>query len=680
MLTLLDASGYFLSALGFSILSLLILFTPTRGLPKKLLLIATTATLFDTLMQGVAVFVLIPFDILFAIESIKQLFWVIFLLSCLRQTSSNSLLNLLRTPTSLAFLPLPILAAIFSLILIKIDTAYLSWLFLFQTILNLQILIMLEAFYRQSDHYRWAYKPLIIAIGGLAVFDFVMFSQASMVGRMDQMLWSARGYIYAISIPFLVIAIRRIKEWGVDIFISREIVTGSTLVIVAGAYLLLMSLAGYAIKFIGGQWTSVLQVVFVFLALVLLAALLLSNQFRTEVKVFITKHFFANQFDYRVEWVNLTQQLEEGAKVGANHYVTALNALARTLGVNRGNLLRINGHDFEVLAQLDDNGLNDTDLKTLNYFIPFVQQKHWIIDIDQLRSRPFDYEGMRVNLAQLNACSFHLVIPIFQGDNLWGIAVLTDKDKKRPALNWEVRDYLSVVANQVGAYLFQYEASKQLAENAQFAAFSRMSAFVVHDLKNVLAQIDLILSNADQHRHNPEFIDDTFETLQHTKSRMEKMLRQLTEKQDDSSTGLVKTHLSSVIDEVVNKRCQLLAPLPMVEYQTDPELTLDADKLANVLYHLVSNAQQATPDNGEVRVLSYDESDMLCIDIIDTGCGMSQEFIAERLFAPFDTTKGNAGMGIGAYDAKHYAEKMGGRLEVVSQVGKGTRFTLKIPR
>lgn len=55
---------------------------------------------------------------------------------------------------------------------------------------------------------------------------------------------------------------------------------------------------------------------------------------------------------------------------------------------------------------------------------------------------------------------------------------------------------------------------------------------------------------------------------------------------------------------------------------------------------------------------------------------MDQDFIDTRLFKPFDTTKGNAGMGIGAYDAKTYIESIGGKISVQSEPGKGSCFTL----
>jgi putative PEP-CTERM system histidine kinase len=233
--------------------------------------------------------------------------------------------------------------------------------------------------------------------------------------------------------------------------------------------------------------------------------------------------------------------------------------------------------------------------------------------------------------------------------------------------------------------VFHYQNAQALAENAQFAAFSRMSAFVLHDLKNVMAQVDLILANSQQHKHNPEFIDDTFETLEYTKIRIGKMLSQLTEKKITESAELKQVRLGELIQSVIEKQCQSLKPIPSLDIIDDIKLKIDAEKLGNVMYHLISNAQQATPDTGEViisirkEIISTLNQEFAVITVQDSGVGMSQQFITERLFKPFDTTKGNTGMGIGAYDAKHFVEENEGSISVDSEVEQGSTFTIKLP-
>jgi C4-dicarboxylate-specific signal transduction histidine kinase len=155
----------------------------------------------------------------------------------------------------------------------------------------------------------------------------------------------------------------------------------------------------------------------------------------------------------------------------------------------------------------------------------------------------------------------------------------------------------------------------------------------------------------------------------------------LTEKNasQDDVNSLVE--LSESVKQVVTQRCASYLPVPKVIIISETPVVLDKDKLCNVIYHLVSNAQQATSDDGKVDIcieLSANNKYML-INIVDTGCGMSENFMSTRLFKPFDTTKGNAGMGIGAFDAKAYLEKIGGQLRVQSELSKGTNFTLRIP-
>jgi putative PEP-CTERM system histidine kinase len=437
---------------------------------------------------------------------------------------------------------------------------------------------------------------------------------------------------------------------------------------------------GYVVKYFGGEWGGTIQIVLIALSLALLVTLFLSLSFRTKVKVFITKHFFANQFDYRHEWVKLTHCLNTKESDG-NVYATALRGLTQAIDYQTGCFIQAQNGELIILANIEKPELNEEELTVLSEFVKFFKLKKWIIDIEELRTKPYIYEDLKINHGLLNGLSFQLVIPIYNDEKFWGMAVMQGSDNTSKRLNWELRDYLSAVNAQISNFLFHHQAAQELAENAQFAAFTRMSAFILHDLKNVLAQIDLILSNAEHHKDNPEFIDDTFETLQHTKARMDKMLYQLTQKNvsQDGSDSLVT--LSECVKQVVEQRCASFLPAPSVMVSSETPVVLEKDKLCNVIYHLVSNAQQATSEDGNVDIvveLSIDEKYML-INIIDTGSGMSESFIRERLFKPFDTTKGNAGMGIGAFDAKAYLEKIGGQLLVKSELQQGTSFTLRIP-
>lgn len=668
--------GYALSSAGYAVLLLLLFTVRKPGLAKHLLVLATLSTCVWSVSH-----ILFPFEAentrqLFLFDNIKNLCWVLFICGCI-QVNFSSLADVLKRPITWAALSLPLMAMLIPwLVKVPLNVRLMG-----QTIIALEILVLLEIIYRQTSQDRWAFKPLILFLGATSLFEFVTFANATMVNAVEHSYIEARGFIYLAFLPFLVLAIRRIQHWGINIFVSRDVVLHSSLLMVAGAYLLLMAMAGYVVRYFGGEWGSSVQIILVFLSLALLLTLFLSNQFRTRIKVFITKHFFANQFDYRIEWVKLTESLAKRDTDLSSVYQTALTSMLQVVNYQFGYLVKVKNDRVVKLASVNSPKLTDIEQLLIGQIAAFCKEKKWIVDLDELRVKPFVYEGIQVNYEHLSRCGFQLVLPIYKLDKLWGLALLGAEKSNKRHVNWEVRDYLNAVTAQVTSYLLHHEAAKEVAENAQFAAFNRMSAFVLHDLKNVLAQIDLILANAEQHKHNPEFIDDTFETLQHTKARMEKMLRQLTDKNAPEIKGEGVVKVSELIDLVLKNKCAALLPVPVLDVISEQPAVLDSEKLSNVIYHLVSNAQQATADQGYVKVsleVSLDEQYQV-VKIADNGCGMSQSFIQQRLFKAFDTTKGNAGMGIGAYDAKHYLEKIGGQIDVESEVGQGTTFTLMIP-
>ncbi len=668
--------GYGLSFLAYMMVMLLLLTVRKSGLAKHLLVLGTMVTMLWSL--GFVSVIAGPLDLnyLFTADAIKKFVWLLFIASCLRNDFENIWQVLTRPATFFILLP-PAVTLLVPTFMPVAD----SWYFFMLTVISLEILILLEVMYRQAGSNQWTYKPLVLYLGTAHLFEFVMYTNATMVNQVEIGYIAARGYIYLLLTPLLVIAMRRIKHWGIDIFISRDVVLHSSLLLVAGIYLFCMALIGYAINYFGGSWGATVQIVLIVMSLMLLATLILSNSFRTKIKVFITKHFFANQFDYRVEWVKLTQALSSETSSLSEVYSNALNGFLGAINYDEGVLVKVFTVDVEELAYCNADKLNAAEMKLIRQLTQYCNKTSWLIDFDEFQYKPFNYIDLQLDREALKECRFQLALPIFKADEVWGFALLSAGEGEEVTLNWEVRDYLTAVTDQVATYILHNEAAMTVAENAQFAAFSRMSAFVLHDLKNVLAQIDLILCNAEQHKNNPEFIEDTFETLHYTKARMDKMLRQLTEKKVDKVGKDSAETLSSIISSVINNKCQQTLPLPSIEITEEAAVVVDPEKFANVVYHIISNAQQATLDNGTVKVrLELDrEKNRQLVKIEDTGCGMDKTFIEQRLFKPFDTTKGNAGMGIGAYDAKNYMESIGGKLFVTSEVGEGTCFTLAFP-
>ena len=665
--------GYIFSSFAFLIFILLLLAARNNTLAGRLVLLASIITM---LASGVAAFQLenqLTLKSVFIFEALKLLIWPMLIISTRDNISSFRIL--IRHKYFIQYAASWLLFGIVAWYLaFNVDNG-IRYIFMFFLAFNLWQMVLLEQLFRNaSNKSKWALWPLIIALGTMSIFEFVIYAQAYMVNQLEFLLWYIRPLITLISVPFLLISTRRMKDWSVRVFVSRNVVFYSSMLLIAGGYLLIMAFAGYVINYIGGEWGTALSITFLVLASVVLLTLIITDTLRRKVKVFITKNFFANKYEYRDEWLNLIEKIETTS--AESYYQMATQIMISKLDVEAGGLLKkANSTNFQV--KYTDGLLFEPELTAqLLKLATFCHKKGWIIDIQEYIKTPDLYDNLIIDIDIFKAQNINIIVPIFIGRAFYGMFVLAGR-KEFKQLNWEDRDLLFAISKQLGNFISLHEANDRIAESKQFDAFNRMSAFLVHDLKNVQAQLGLINANAKKHRENPAFIDDVFETVESATARLEKMLTQLRNKQAEQSKAK-KVDVSDVLAKVV-AQCNIRMPLVSLDVSSSCMLTTDDETLHSVLNHLIQNAQEATSSDGWVKInLSTTESDVI-ITIADNGCGMNEEFIKNRLFKPFDTTKGNAGMGIGVFEAKQFFEGNAGSLAVKSIENEGTVFTLTLP-
>jgi putative PEP-CTERM system histidine kinase len=261
-------------------------------------------------------------------------------------------------------------------------------------------------------------------------------------------------------------------------------------------------------------------------------------------------------------------------------------------------------------------------------------------------------------------------------ERLVGFVVLAHARARRE-FDWEDIDLLRTAGSQVAGTLVQASDARRLAEARQFEGFNRLTAFLMHDLKNIAAQQSLLLQNAERHKGNPAFIDDMLATVANSVQRIGRLLEQLRGGAAPAAQGRVQ--LAAVIARAIGE-CRAQPPMPAFEPPAD-ELWVraDADQLATVLGHVIRNAQDAAMAHGHVTLTLKRESGQAEIEIEDDGAGMDEDFIRNRLFKPFFTTKASRGMGIGAYQAREYVRSLGGSMHVDSSPGEGSVFTIRLP-
>lgn len=538
-------------------------------------------------------------------------------------------------------------------------------------------LVLLEQFCRNLvPERRWALKFLCIGLGVQLGYDLLLYSDGLLYHRLDPAFWAARGAVAALTVPLLAVTAARNPSWSGNVFISRRIVFHTATLLGTGAYLLTISAGGYYIRYMGGTWGGFWQILFSSGAAIVLLVLLTSGQMRARLKVFLNKHFHTYKYDYREEWNRLIHRLYRTSD-SSSAYERVIHALAEIVDSPGGGIWakRDSIGRYAAVAHWNMGVPAEATEPLDSPFVRFVNARRWIIDADD-RKHP----GLEPPEWLKALSNWWLVVPLIQESNLIAFVVLARSRAPR-VLDWEDRDLLKAAGQQLAAYLAQHEAAQSLTQARQFQAFNQLTTFLMHDLKNLIAQQSLMVKNAAKHKQNPAFIDDMIATIEDSVRRMTQLLEQLRSGHESGPKVLV--HAVQIVRKAA-ENCSDRLPAPRLSSPPpDDELlrvAVDPHAFAMVLQHVIRNAQDATPDDGEICVKIEQQNGFVLIEVADSGSGMTPEFIRERLFTPFDSTKASRGMGIGAYQVRAFARQNGGDVEVESTPGAGTRFRIRLPQ
>jgi putative PEP-CTERM system histidine kinase len=537
-------------------------------------------------------------------------------------------------------------------------------------------LVLVEQMLRNaSGDARWNAKPVCLGLGAIFTFDLFIGSQAALFQRFDGDAVSVRSLVHAAAVPLLYVASRRHADWLGKLHVSRAAVFHSAALLLVGGYLLIVAGVGYYVRYTSGHWGRALSVALVFVALVALALLVASGSMRSRLRVYISKNFFSYRYDYREEWLRFTQLLS-GSAEPQHTAETVVRALANLVESPSGMLWlqRAAGGDFTQAARWNLPALTGSEARD-GGLASFWRERAWIIDLDEWRERKEAYPGLALPEWLVEEPRCWLVVPLLVRDSLIGFAVL-GRPRAVVELNWEVRDLLRTAASQASGYLDQAQATEALLEARKFDAFNRMSAFVVHDLKNIVTQLSLMMKNAKRLRDNPEFQQDMLDTVENSLEKMRQLMLQLREgdKPHGVTSGVDLEQIAKRLAAAASSKGRVLE----LDLQAGVSTRGHPERMERVLGHVVQNAFDATPANGRVSLTLDAQGSQARVRVEDSGCGMSEDFIQNRLFKPFQTTKAS-GMGIGAHESFQYVQELGGKISVQSELNRGTVVTLLLP-
>ncbi|MGZ5819176.1 MAG: XrtA/PEP-CTERM system histidine kinase PrsK, partial [Burkholderiaceae bacterium] len=282
-------------------------------------------------------------------------------------------------------------------------------------------MLLVEQLYRNTPaKERWSIKFACFGIGGLFVYDFYLYSDALLFRQMNAEIWAARGVVDALTVPLIAISASRNPKWSLGIAVSRRVLFHSAALFGSALYLLAMAAAGYYLRFFGGSWGTLMQVAFLFGAVILLAGVLLSGAFRSKLKVFISKHFYNYNYDYREEWLRFTRTLSvEGPDLGER----VIQAVADLVESPGGALFIHKEQDSYELAAHWNMALANTSGSSDASFCHYLETKQWVIDLQEYEAEPEKYGTVIIPAWLRNVGKAWLVIPLILQGKLFGFVV-----------------------------------------------------------------------------------------------------------------------------------------------------------------------------------------------------------------------------------------------------------------
>jgi len=530
-------------------------------------------------------------------------------------------------------------------------------------------------------HLRWQIKFMVLGLGSLFAIRIYTTTQTLLLRSRDPGFELFNMGALIVAGVLILRSLHRMKLLTLDVYLSHSLLYNSFTILLVGIYLLVVGFASQLIAYFDGGLSFHLNFFFIFLALVVLSILLVSDRIRSKLRHFIAFHLRRPQYDYRKEWEFFTKgitpltELKDLGNTVAKMVAETLHVLSVTVWIvnetgdrlvpcgstahsmrNTPDLQLSSGATLEIIRHMKDDEMpvNLADAKS-----------GWASEL--MKSDP-DYSGKtRIQWA----------FPLNARGEFLGLMSVGERISDIP-FSAEDLDLLKTISFQLAGSLLNIKLAEQVRQAKEKEAFQTVSAFMMHDLKNLASKLSLTMENFTRHFDNPEFQKDALNVISQSVKKINSMCSNLSLLSQKIELNRAETDLNQLVSSVLATLDGCLKVPLIQDLKPLPQLLIDSEQIQKVLTNLILNANEAITNGGEIQVATEQSHGWIVLMVKDSGCGMSREFMEQRLFRPFQTTK-KQGMGIGLFHSRAIVEAHGGRIEVESEEGKGTTFRVFLP-
>jgi len=562
--------------------------------------------------------------------------------------------------------------------------------------LALMQLYILETMYRNAEVYQRRIARLcFLSFAVIATFQLVLCTRSILFQSITPRYIDLSIIINGVSFPLALLGFIRYRLGVERIYVSRESIYSSITLLLAGAMLLGLATAATIIRQLGFAFDHFELFLVIFSVSFFTLLLISSGNVRIRIIRFVNTHFYKLKYDYRDQFFRLHQtylsetdlhstvvELVENMK----YSVAVEDAFVFLNNVQDGNFYLQANQETATPQQLHIDGNNQA--------IKLFEQNSAPLQFDTLAEGTREKKAMQSLGHVVEKLHLSLLFPITHQNDLVGLLGIRSGGKRE----YDEEDFtlINVFTLSIGNVLFKNRLLNQLIEHKQFESFNHVSAFIIHDIKNQVATLNLLSSNVEKNITNPAFQKSLIATLQSTATNLTELIDKLKAPPRGEELQLSPVNAEEVISAVVKNSAALFGQGVTLNQHINPmpDVLGDFNSLFYILKNLLTNSFEAiesqgtiTLQAGEIHSLSKERMEQfglaehlvqdqrIYIAVADTGRGMHRDYVENRLFQPFATTK-DKGVGIGLYQCKTLIEKMNGRIFCRTKLGAGTTFCI----
>ncbi|MGQ9858990.1 MAG: XrtA/PEP-CTERM system histidine kinase PrsK [Thermodesulfobacteriota bacterium] len=546
------------------------------------------------------------------------------------------------------------------------------------------VLANLERTLRASvGHARWRLKFTVFGLGGLGALKIYTGSQALLFHGLS----THHGLVGSIALIlaglFLAVGIQRMGKRGARIELSQTALYRSLTLFIVGAYLLVTSVLAQILSLLGALEGMHYKVLFTFVAMCGLAVLVFSDRFRYGLRRFLRRHFTKAGYDYRELWMRFSQRTGVllDRKGLCREAVNLLSETFQALSVHMW-LLDPSGEKLLLAASTVFPEGHDSELplgqRSAGELLRLVAEHPLpAVDLDDPDSG-WAWAWKECFADFFKEAMIRYLAPLSAGGERLGVVSLGERVRWVP-MSEEDLELLRTLSDHIASNLNQLRLLDQLRQAREMEAFQAMSAFLVHDLKNLSAKLALTAENLPEYFHEPQFREDAVRVISQSAEKIKIMCNQLSFLRQGLQLKPQEVDLNSLVRESLRELDGVLKTEVKTRLEPTPRVKVDPELMKKAMVNLLLNANEAVEEGGLIRVITETVEGGVLLGIQDNGKGMSKEFMESSLFRPFRSTKPK-GMGVGLFQIKTILDAHGASVRVESQEGKGTTFWVRIPQ